>query len=99
MREAQSRTDYKTTLQKLEKKLLETIIEQKNSSGKDFMWDGEPYINKLSHVSLADNESVLDNMSNSKKSNSTVCKSPIKRTVTNSSKTMSVRSPPRRNQH
>lgn len=99
MREAQSRTDYKTTLPKLEKKLLATLIEHKNSSGKDFMWDGEPYINKLSHVSLADNESVLDNMSNSKKSNSTVCKSPIKRTVTNSSKTMSVRSPPRRNQH
>ncbi|KAH0791790.1 Microtubule associated protein (MAP65/ASE1 family) [Histomonas meleagridis] len=62
MKEAKARTDYKTVLPKIERKLFSMLKEHKQKTGKDFMWDGELYIKKLeSKYSLAENDKNVSN--------------------------------------
>jgi hypothetical protein len=43
-------------LPKLEKKLKIILIGYKDSTESEFMWDGRPYIESLSHILLSDVE-------------------------------------------
>lgn len=56
MREEKARKQFKTTLPKIERKLYQMLREYKKTNGINFLWDGRPYIELLSHI-----ERGLDN--------------------------------------
>ena len=58
----------KNLLPRLEKKLYMMLIEYKTHQNEELMWDGEPYINKLSHIHLSDVEMKKARGSSRKKS-------------------------------
>lgn len=52
----QSRRHVKSILPRCEKKLLMALIEYKANHGHDFMWDGQEYVNSLTHIKLSEDE-------------------------------------------
>lgn len=52
----QAKRRMKSLLPRHEKKLVLMLTEYKEEFGYDLMWDGEAYINKLSHIRLSDLE-------------------------------------------
>ena len=52
IKEEKARRRYKTVLPKVDKKLSQMLIDYKKKNGKDFEWDGKPYLEKIYPTNL-----------------------------------------------
>jgi hypothetical protein len=55
-KDEQAKRRIKSLLPRLEKKILVAVIEYQSAKGCDFLWEGAPYVQQLSHIKLSDTE-------------------------------------------
>jgi Ca2+-binding EF-hand superfamily protein len=55
-KDEQARRRIRSLLPRLEKKLLLSLLEYQVNQEKDFLWDGQPYVEQLGHIKLSDIE-------------------------------------------
>jgi hypothetical protein len=55
-KDEQARRRIRSKLPRLERKLLLALLEYQTNQEKDFLWDGQPYVEQLTHIKLSDVE-------------------------------------------